>query len=222
MQRSLVGLAAAAPPGARAAAAAPGRRPPPLRRAAEPSRAEPPASSASGSDGLPEAPCAEPPASSSSSGDELPEALQNLRLDARGNLVDARTGTAINEAGASRFDVAVRAMRGEFSAPPGRADTERAESSILDALVTFPAPHDFNFVLRVDAAAGATPAALAAEMAALVDDVCGGAPPAEASFKERKGGRFVSVAVRATVAAYEQVGRVFARLEGDARVVMKY
>ncbi len=34
------------------------------------------------------------------------------------DLVDSKTGAAINEFGATRFDVAVHALRGDFDPPP--------------------------------------------------------------------------------------------------------
>ena len=41
--------------------------------------------------------------------------FEGLKLDNNGDLVDTKTGKALNDFGATRFDVAVRAMRGEMS-----------------------------------------------------------------------------------------------------------
>eukprot|EP00955_Chlamydomonas_euryale_P033417 347701-Chlamydomonas_euryale.AAC.13 len=49
--------------------------------------------------------------------DELPEALKDLQLTDDGILIDEKTGKQINEFGATRWDVAVRAMRGELDPP---------------------------------------------------------------------------------------------------------
>ena len=80
----------------------------------------------------------------------------------------------INEAGATRFDVAVRAMRGELDPAPGVANTERASGLLLDSLVQWPATYEFQFVLRAD---GSSTEALTEEMRALVARcVLGGGP----------------------------------------------
>ena len=41
----------------------------------------------------------------------------DLYIDDRGNLVDTKSGKVINDFGATRFDVAVRALRGELDPP---------------------------------------------------------------------------------------------------------
>lgn len=48
---------------------------------------------------------------------------------------DTRTGKVVNEFGATRFDVAVRAMRGEFDPPQFVPDNERSPSVLLDRWV---------------------------------------------------------------------------------------
>jgi hypothetical protein len=40
--------------------------------------------------------------------------VTGLRLDEKGDLVDEKTGEALNDFGATRWDVAVRAMRGDI------------------------------------------------------------------------------------------------------------
>lgn len=49
---------------------------------------------------------------------ELPEALRGLEISDDGFLIDTKTGKVINEFGATRFDVAVRALRGELDPAP--------------------------------------------------------------------------------------------------------
>ena len=65
----------------------------------------------------------------------IPDALKGLVLNEDGDLVDTKTGKVLNEFGATRFDVAVRAMRGEYD--PIGASTEHEEGQIMDTL-TFP------------------------------------------------------------------------------------
>jgi hypothetical protein len=43
--------------------------------------------------------------------DDLPELLKGLELNAKGDLVDTKTGEALNDFGATRFDLKVRALR---------------------------------------------------------------------------------------------------------------
>ena len=62
---------------------------------------------------------------SSEKDDDVPEWAKDLALDENGDLIDTKTGKALNEFGATRFDVAVRAMRGEYD-PPG-VSTEKEE-----------------------------------------------------------------------------------------------
>jgi len=68
-----------------------------------------------------------------------------------GDLVDATTGKAINEFGATRFDVAVRALRGELSPEAWAEDHERAPGAIMERLMQFPC--DYVFQARGAAAA---------------------------------------------------------------------
>lgn len=53
----------------------------------------------------------------SRSGNEMPEALKDLRITENGILIDEKTGKEVNEFGATRWDVAVRALRGELDPP---------------------------------------------------------------------------------------------------------
>jgi putative lipoic acid-binding regulatory protein len=134
--------------------------------------------------------------------------------------VDEKTGEVINEYGATRFDVAVRALRGDFDPPPGADNTERAAGLLLDSLVQWPARYDFQFVLR---SGGAAPAALTEELRAVVAAACqSDVAPEACTAKERKGGKYVSVTVPCTVRAPQLIQRVFDALEGDDRVIMKY
>ena len=68
--------------------------------------------------------------------DDTPEWAKDLAIDENGDLIDTKTGKALNEFGATRFDVAVRAMRGEYD-PPG-VSTEMEQGQIYD---THAVPH---------------------------------------------------------------------------------
>ncbi|KAL4448122.1 hypothetical protein ABPG75_005341 [Micractinium tetrahymenae] len=96
-------------------------------------------------------------AGSSSGGgaaDELPPKLQGLCISEDGqHLIDSATGKVVNEFGATRFDVAVRAMRGEFDPPAYMDNTERSSGLLLDSLTQFPAVYDFQLVVRRQEAA---------------------------------------------------------------------
>ena len=48
----------------------------------------------------------------------------------------------------ARFDVAVRAMRGEFDPAEDVSNTESDTGNIMSSLVNFPARHTFNVVLK--------------------------------------------------------------------------
>lgn len=45
---------------------------------------------------------------------------------------------------ATRFDVAVRALRGEFDPPPGVDNTERNPGLLLESLMQFPGTYSFQ------------------------------------------------------------------------------
>ena len=75
--------------------------------------------------------------------DDIPDALKDLVLNDDGDLVDTKTGQVLNDLGATRFDVAVRAMRGEYD-PPG-ASTEKDGGQIFDTLTQFPTSYTFQY-----------------------------------------------------------------------------
>jgi hypothetical protein len=147
-----------------------------------------------------------------------PPGLEGLRLTPEGELVDER-GKALNALGATRFDVAVQAMRGAF---PGTSDAaasnERATGQMLDALVKFPTDWLFQTVARVPPAERD---AFAAEVAALVRAQCG--PEAvlpDGVSHAAKGATWVAVRVKARVTSSAAVAAVVDALRRDARVKM--
>lgn len=126
----------------------------------------------------------------------------------------------INEYGANRFDVAVRAMRGDFDPPPTVENTERSSGVLLDSLVQWPAVYDFQFVLKSN---GDAPETLLEEFREMVAKICQWEVALEAcTVKERKGGKFVSLCIPATVRYPELIQKVFQAVEGDDRILMKY
>lgn len=159
--------------------------------------------------------------------------MEGLAYDEEsGELIDQETGKplkALNENGATRFDVAVRAMRGEFDRPgvEPEQDTEEAAASsgaILDALVHFPAPYTFQVVGPKGGAAGPE------DISAFEEDVVAciarvlSAPPEmlEVSSKERSGGKYLSVSVVGTVSSPLLLDHVFSALDEMDRVMMRF
>ncbi|GLC37165.1 hypothetical protein PLESTB_000987000 [Pleodorina starrii] len=95
---------------------------------------------------------------STSNTDDLPPELQGLQINEDGFLIDTKTGKVINEMGATRFDVAVRALRGELDPPEWVENSERTPGVILSALYQFPRSYLFQVVGRPTASPAATSA----------------------------------------------------------------
>jgi hypothetical protein len=158
-----------------------------------------------GEDGTPE--------TSSESGDDVPEWAKDLALDENGDLIDTKTGKALNEFGATRFDVAVRAMRGEYD-PPG-VSTEKEEGQILDTLTQFPSKYTFQASGRV----GDLDEDGIAHVAGLLMEVCD-CPVAETKIEIKpRGKKFVSLWVTCTVHSGEMVTEALRVAKADARVM---
>jgi len=178
-----------------------------------------------------------------------------LRED--GLLIDGRTGEVINEYGATRFDVATRALRGEFDPPEGVPNTERNDGLLLDSLIKWPATYEFQFVLRSE---GALADIVLEEYRALVSRYVHAfkvvitatacllqnrkhdlycffvfffcfwtcrtcevqVDPKICTIKTRMGGKYVSLTIPAIVRAPGIIQKVFAAVENDKRIVMKF
>lgn len=177
-----------------------------------------------------------------------PPELEGLVLTETGDLVDAATGKPLPALGEpSRFDIKCAALRGDLDPPSWRTDTERAPAPLVAALLgPFPLDYSFNAVARL--APGESAERVANELAAIVHAgaACPGPVPSTAvattktttgaaedagrarpqpppvTFKERKGGKFVSVCVVARVRSAELLEEGFDALAKDARVVMRY
>ncbi|KAK9816968.1 hypothetical protein WJX72_007598 [[Myrmecia] bisecta] len=153
------------------------------------------------------------------SGQDLPPALQGLSLNDEGLLVDEKTGKVINEYGATRFDVAVRAIRGEFDPPSNIENTERNDGVILSSLISFPADYTFHVVAR----SAEVPANFAEELSATIARVCQTDPSSyKVSVKDRLNGKFVSVQIEARVPSADQVKQTYVELGRQHKVVMKF
>lgn len=146
---------------------------------------------------------------------------------------DTSTGKVVNEFGATRFDVAVQAMRGAFDPPAGTDNTERASGVLLDSLVRFPSVYPFQVVLRQGVSSSSssngssdvrqTPAQLLERYRSIIAEACGADVPAEqCSVKERLGGKYVSLTIPARVPAAAVVQHVLESLKDDAMVVMRF
>ena len=150
---------------------------------------------------------------SSEKDDDVPEWAKDLALDENGDLIDTKTGKALNEFGATRFDVAVRAMRGEYD-PPG-VSTETEEGQIFDMLTQFPSKYTFQASGR---AADLDDDGVA-HVAGLLMEVCG-SPVAETKIEIKpRGKKFVSLWVTCTVYSGEMVTEALRVAKADARVM---
>lgn len=148
-------------------------------------------------------------------GEDTPEWAKDLALDANGELVDTKTGKALNDFGATRFDVAVRAMRGEYD-PPG-VSTEKEEGQIYDTLTQFPSRYTFQASGRK---ADLDEDGIVA-VSQIVLEVCGSTvEDADVKIKPRgSGGKFLSLWVTCTVHSAADVSAALAALKADKRVM---
>uniref|UniRef100_A0A7R9V4J9 DUF493 domain-containing protein n=1 Tax=Chlamydomonas euryale TaxID=1486919 RepID=A0A7R9V4J9_9CHLO len=155
--------------------------------------------------------------------DELPEALKDLQLTDDGILIDEKTGKQINEFGATRWDVAVRAMRGELDPPAWEDNTENNTGVILKSLIQFPADYMFQVVGQPSIQPGCTKEDFIQEMVDVVQSVCQESIlDSNVEVVDRMRGKYVSLKVTCRVKTPELVAAVFSRLEGDQRVKMKF
>jgi hypothetical protein len=152
----------------------------------------------------------------------------DLKITEKGLLIDEKTGEVINEYGATRFDIKMAALNGQFQPSPSVQDTERSTGLILDSLVHWPATYDFQFVVKTtQGETTSSPAEILEEMRGFVGKVCSyDIDLSVCLVKERKGGKYVSLTVPAVVNGPEVIQRVFDTLETDdrfnGRILMKY
>ncbi|EEH52616.1 uncharacterized protein MICPUCDRAFT_48852 [Micromonas pusilla CCMP1545] len=150
--------------------------------------------------------------------DDIPDALKDLVLNDDGDLVDTKTGQVLNDLGATRFDVAVRAMRGEYD-PPG-ASTEKDGGQIFDTLTQFPTSYTFQY-------SGKASSLSEEDIDDIVKNIIGKTCECEVGddaveVKNRGSSRkFVSVWVTCVVHSAEMVTEVLTKLGEDDRVMFK-
>lgn len=152
------------------------------------------------------------------SSDQCPPELAGLRLNAAGDLVDER-GKAINELGATRFDIAVHALRGTAFATPDVSTNERQDGNFIDALCVYPTPWLFQAICSAT-----TPEerdGVAAAVAAVVASVCGQGNVLSVQ-QASKGNKYVSVRVQAMLPSSTAMNQVVEKLLQDSRVRMAY
>eukprot|EP00854_Cymbomonas_tetramitiformis_P017117 gene17117-20352_t len=146
--------------------------------------------------------------------------VADLELNEDGDLVDTSTGKVLNEFGATRFDVAVRAMRGEMGPPPGVESTEKQVGQMAESLIRFPAPYVFQVVGKP----GEDKEGFIKDMVQCIERVCKVTLcENDYTVKERgKGGKFVSLGITATVSGAETIAQAFEEVAKDSRVLFKY
>ncbi|KAK3272033.1 hypothetical protein CYMTET_19647 [Cymbomonas tetramitiformis] len=146
--------------------------------------------------------------------------MEDLELNEDGDLVDTSTGKVLNEFGATRFDVAVRAMRGEMGPPPGVESTEKQVGQMAESLIRFPAPYVFQVVGKP----GEDKEGFIKDMVQCIERVCKVTLcENDYTVKERgKGGKFVSLGITATVSGAETIAQAFEEVAKDSRVLFKY
>lgn len=146
--------------------------------------------------------------------------MEDLELNENGDLVDTSTGKVLNEFGATRFDVAVRAMRGEMGPPPGVESTEKQVGQMAESLIRFPAPYVFQVVGKP----GEDKEGFIKDMVQCIERVCNVTlSESDYTVKERgKGGKFISLGITATVTCAGTIAMAFEEVAKDPRVLFKY
>ncbi|CAL5219903.1 g1830 [Coccomyxa viridis] len=157
---------------------------------------------------------------------ELPEELQGLRISKDGqDLIDSKTGAIVNAFGATRFDVAVHAIRGDFDPPKSVDNSERSSSLLIGALKQFPMEYMFNLVYRLNQTEDQQAArqSISADVRRKLERVCGCTVPEEAcTMADRMNGKYVSVKAVASVQHADIIAKAYDELGQDPRVIMKF
>ena len=142
-----------------------------------------------------------------------PEWAKDLIIDESGDLVDATTGKPLNEFGATRFDLYVRALRGEYDVR--HETTEKMNGEIFESIAQFPSKYTFQVSCR------ATDAGDAAFRAWVVNTVAGEAGEAKCEVEVRpRGTKFASIWVTCYVFSAREVNAIIDELKEDERVKM--
>lgn len=155
--------------------------------------------------------------------EDLPPELRDLRISEDGFLIDGKSGKVINEFGATRFDVSVRALRGELNPPDWVENTERSPGLLLGSLFQFPREYLFQVVGKVPAG---DRDAFVSDIKGVVGRCCQvpleGDGALTCSVTERLGGKYLSLCLEAVVRAPEIVSATYDELAKDPRVLMRF
>lgn len=140
-----------------------------------------------------------------------PEWAKDLVLNEDGDLVDTTTGKPLNEFGATRFDVYVRALRGEYDVP----STEKDTGELFESIQQFPCKYTFQIVVDAKDAQDAT------FTDGLIREITGqaGELKAEVVFKPR-GEKFTSIWVTCFVFSARETNEKIQAVKANSRVKM--
>lgn len=154
----------------------------------------------------------------SSSSVDTPEWARDLVVNEAGDLIVESTGLPLNEFGATRFDLYVRALRGEYDVK--HETTERDAGEIFESIQQFPTKYTFQIVCLKE---HADDEAFVRSCVATVVGEGGSALAAEVTIKERgHTGKWAAVWVSAFVFSAREVNERIAALKEDGRVRMCY
>lgn len=139
-------------------------------------------------------------------------------MNESGDLVVESTGLPLNEFGATRFDLYVRALRGEYDV--AHETTERDAGEIFETIQQFPCKYTFQIVCLRE---HADDEAFVRACVATVVGEGGSALAAEVTVKERgHTGKWAAVWVNTFVFSAREVNERIAALKEDDRVRMCY
>ena len=140
-----------------------------------------------------------------------PEWAKDLVLNEDGDLVDTTTGKPLNEFGATRFDVYVRALRGDYDVP----STENDAGEIFESIQQFPCKYTFQIVVDAKDAQDAT------FTDGLIREITGqaGELKAEVVFKPR-GKKFMSIWVTCFVFSARETNEKIQAVKANSKVKM--
>ena len=143
-----------------------------------------------------------------------PDWAKDLVLDERGDLIDTKTGKALNEFGATRFDLYVRALRGEYDAPYDT--TERDGGEIMETIQQFPCKYTYQVVTTMETARED------AFLAGLVEKIAGAAGEAKVELEVKpRGKKYASIWCTMFVFSAKEVGDTIREIKDyDARIKM--
>lgn len=143
-----------------------------------------------------------------------PDWAKDLVLDERGDLIDAKTGEPLNEFGATRFDLYVRALRGEYDAPYDTS--ERDDGEIMETIQQFPAKYTYQVVTTTETASEE------GFVSGLVEKIAGAAGEAKVEVEVKpRGKKYSSIWCTMFVFSAKEVSDTIREIKDyDARIKM--